>query len=159
MAINYVQLKAEIENDPQTYGYAAFLAAGEPENIAAALNKLRDGTDGEAAVSVRRTDITPVELLEALDTRDISNSTNTLVGAYLQALLVQPTIRLTNANGNANRIKDNLDRIITNGQNSQTRFNALAVRVGSRAEQLFGAGTVISTADVGQALNPPAFKA
>ena len=159
MAINYTQLAAEINNDPQTYGYQAWVTAGEPEKVAEALNKLRDGTDGETAINVRRTDITPVELLEALDTRDISTSTNTLVGAYLQALLVLPTIRLTNANGNANRIKDNLDRIITNGQNSQTRFNALAVRVGSRAEQLFGAGTVISTADVGLALNPPALKA
>lgn len=159
MAINYVALKAEIQNDPQTYGYAAFVAAGEPEKVAEALNKLRDGTDGETAISVRRTDITPVELLEALDSRDIAASTSTLAGAYLQALLVLPAIRLTNANGNANRIKDNLDRMITNGNNSQSRFNALTVRVGSRAEQLFGAGTVISTADVGQALNPPTLKA
>lgn len=30
-------LKAEIINDPLTYGYAAWVAAHEPENVAAAL--------------------------------------------------------------------------------------------------------------------------
>jgi hypothetical protein len=44
-AVELAALKAELQTDPLTYGYAAFIAANEPENCAAALNKVRLGND------------------------------------------------------------------------------------------------------------------
>jgi hypothetical protein len=83
VAIVYSALKVEIVSDPQTYGYAAFVTAGEPENVAAALNKIRNGTDGEVAISINRAAIAPMELMEAIDIRDLN------IGGQLNATLVR----------------------------------------------------------------------
>jgi hypothetical protein len=156
MAIIYAQLKTEIQTDPQTYGYAAFITAGEPENVAAALNKVRNGTDGELAISVNRATIAPMELMEAIDIRDLNvggQLNATLCGSWLESALqsVAP-LRLRDATGVKTRVRQNIDRILADTQGSQTRFDAVAVRFGSRAEQLFGEGTVITSADIATAL-------
>jgi len=152
MAINYVALKAELQTDPLTYGYAAAITGGDDITLAGLLNKMRDGTDGEAAILVRRRDISPNELMEAIDTRDLKASPTVLEGSYLESVLQREQITLSDDAGVDSRTKDNLDRLITNTNGSQTRLNALARRNGSRAEQLFGIETRISTDDIATAL-------
>lgn len=154
-AAQLAQLKTEINTDPQTYGYAAWVAASEPENVAAALNKVRDGTDGEAAILVRRLDVSAIELLEAVDTRDFIASPNSLQAAWFESVTQNATVRLANPDGTQNRVKNNLDRVLNDTQGSQTRLNALARRNGSRAEQLFGTGATVSVSDVQAALALP----
>ena len=148
----YATLRTEIQTDPLAYGYAAFLAAHEPENVAAALNKVRDGTDGKPQIQVRRIDVAAIEVLEAVDTRDFVASPNALQASWFESITQNSTIRLANPDGTQNRIKNNLDRILNDTQGSQTRLNALAKRNGSRAEKLFGPGTVVSISDVMTAL-------
>lgn len=152
MALDYGALKTEIQTDPLGYGYAGYLAAHEPENVAAALNKVRDGTDGKPTIQVRRLDVAAIEVLEAVDTRDFVASPNALQASWFESITQNATIRLANTDGTQNRIKNNLDRILNDTQGSQTRLNALAKRNGSRAEQLFGPGAVVTTADVAAAL-------
>lgn len=154
MAIDYVALKAEIQNDPQTYGYAAWVAAAEPEKVAGALNKVRDGTDGEAAITIRRPDISAAEVLEAVDNRDFSANPHPLHVAWFQSVTQLPTIRLIHDNGTDTRALGNIRRLLENPgtQGSRDRITAIANRNGSRAEQLFGAGTVVSIQDVATAL-------
>lgn len=152
MPIDDVALKAELQNDPQTYDYAALIASGDDTGLAALLNKIRDGTDGEAAILVRRRDVAPDELMEAIDTRDFKANPSVLEGSYLESVLQFRAITLSDDAGADTRTKDNLDRLILNTNSSQTRLNALARRNGSRAEQLFGVDTTVSSDDIARAL-------
>jgi hypothetical protein len=154
MAVNLPVLKNELLTDPLTYGYAAFIAANEPESCAAALNKIRLGNDGEAAITINRDNISSQELLEAIDTRDFGAPGGAAV-AWFQSVTRLDTLRLFDTAGNPTRVRANLDRMINNAQGSQTRLDALAVRPGSRAEVLFGPGTVVSISDVVAALALP----
>jgi hypothetical protein len=152
-------LKNEITNDPQTYGYAGWVAASEPENIAAALNKVRTGNDGEAAITVRRSDIGPDEVLEVIDNRDFiaSASLNPAHVSWFESVTQLPRIRLVKDDGSDTRVLGNLRRLLENpgAQGSRARLALVADRNGSRAEQLWGAGTVVSTQDVAMALQLP----
>jgi hypothetical protein len=75
--------------------------------------------------------------------------------AWFQSVTRLDTLRLFDTAGNPTRVRANLDRMINNAQGSQTRLDALAVRPGSRAEVLFGPGTVVSISDVVAALALP----
>lgn len=145
-------LKAELTLDPLTYGYMVAWGASEPEVVAALINKVRDGTDGEAAITINRGDVDPREILEAIDVRDFIASPNALATAWFQSVTQLPLIRLANTDGTKSVTRQNLDRAVTNGQGSQGRLDAIAVRRGSRAEQLFGADTLISVQDVTTAM-------
>lgn len=148
----YTALRTEIQTDPQTYGYAAYVTAGNDEGVAALLNKVRDGTDGEAAITVRRRDVAPLEILEAIDIRDFTASPGTLSASWFESITQYPTVRLANDDGSQTRVKNNLDRVLADTQGSQTRLNAIARRNGSRAEQLFRTGVVVTYYDVARAL-------
>ena len=152
MAINYTALKNELQNDPQTYGYAADIAAGNDVALAEKLNKVRDGTDGEAAILVKRADISPVEVLEVVDTRDFKANPSILEGSWFESITQYEMVRLLNEDGSNTRVRANLNRLITDTNGSQTRLNAISNRNGSRAEQLFGSGTRLTTDDISRAL-------
>jgi hypothetical protein len=64
MAINYTQLKAELNTDPNAYGYAPFIASGGDQNLADMLNLPR------AAIVMPRPDVSPLEILEAIKVTD-----------------------------------------------------------------------------------------
>lgn len=133
------QLKDELTNDPTGLGYAS-----KPDNqCSAAINALN------AAISINRADIAPAELLEAIDIRDFNANATTPACSWFESVTQAPRIRLRNDNATATRIRSNLNRMLDDAQGSQTRFNALQVRQGSRAEQLWGAGTVVTDADIG----------
>lgn len=156
MPINYTALAAEINTDPLGYGYAAQVAAGSDVGVADLLNQVRAGGDGFPTITVRRADITPSEVLEAIDTRDLKASPTVLEGSWLESITQQRTMRLLNDDGSNTRVLANLRRLVNDTNGSQTRVNAIANRNGSRAEQLFGTGTYVDPQDVARALRPQA---
>src|SRR3990167_8024734 len=125
MAIDYIVLKNEILTDPLTYGYAAFVAAGEPENVAAALNKLRDGTDGETAITVRKADVASKDIWEAIAIADFpalpANPNATALSterrslSWLEGLANIPLVRLLNDDGTDTPVVVNLTGIFLVG--------------------------------------------
>lgn len=151
MPLTPAALKAEITTDPLIYGYGPLFEAGSDGAVADLLNKLRDGTDGEAAISVKRPDISPVEILEVIDTRDLKASPTILEGSWFESITQYQSVRFVNEDGSNTRVRSNLNRLVVDTNGSQTRLNAIANRVGSRAEQLFGVGIAVSADDVSRA--------
>jgi hypothetical protein len=64
-------------------------------------------------------------------------------------------IRLLNDDGSNTPVIANLQGIFPAGSPTRNRLIALAVRNGSRAEQLFGTNVVVSSGDVAAALALP----
>lgn len=160
MAVTIPELASEIDADPLAYGYASYVASGNDQGVADLLNKARTGADGKPAISIKRPDCTPEEVMEAIDVRDFPASPTgvnnvTLAGSYLESVMQFPRIRLQADAGGKTLIRRNLDRLVADTQGSQARLDAVAVRVGSRAEQLFGSGVAVSTNHVAAALGRP----
>lgn len=123
-------LKAEIANDPTALGYAVMT----DEQIAAALNLVR------ATITFKRKDVSQIELLECIDTRDLKANPTVLEGSWLESVLQFPSVRLANDDNIVTRVRQNLNRLVNDTNGTQTRLNALALRTGSRAEQVLGQG-------------------
>lgn len=152
MPINIAALKSEITNDPNGYGWAAIRVTGDTQALTTALNLYRDGTNGGPSISVKRRDINPQEVLEAVDTRDFKASPSALEASWFESITQYPTIRLVAEDGTDTRIMSNFKRVLQNTNGSQTRVVALGMRAGSRIEQLFGTDMVASIDDVRAAL-------
>lgn len=146
MAFTLQQLKNELTTDPTSLGYV-----GQPDNVCTGIINL-----ARAGITINRADITPQELLEAIDIRDF-NATNATVPAcaWFESLTQMKSIRLRNDDNTTTRSRTNLNRMLDDTQGSQTRFTTLQTRQGSRAEQLWGRDTVITDADIGAARNLP----
>ncbi len=147
--IDYSALKNEIATDLKALGYAALVASGNDQGIADLLN----ATTGSGAATVGLTSLTKDEFvlgfapaiytnLSTLSTtkqqqwRDILNIINGATAVDLSTSNVQALL----AQG------------VSDGLITQAEINAVTQKTGSRAEFLFGAGTVISNSDVSFAL-------
>ena len=144
------QLKVELQTDPRSYGYAADLASGNDAGLVAKLNLARAG------ISIRRPDCDPAEILEAIDIRDFAASpagvtNNTFAASWFESITQFQRVRLANANGTKTQVRKNIDRMVADTQGSQTRLDAVAVRPGSRSEELFGVGVQVTDDDVSKA--------
>lgn len=146
MAIDYAALKVEIQTDPNGYGYAEPLSYRIDWQVAELLNHVRP------TISVPRPDVTPLEILEAINVQDFISNANVLYASWFESLTQFPSVRVLKENGTDARVMTNLQKLLSNGSASETRVRALASRTGSRAEQLFGVGTVIQAEDIGRAL-------
>lgn len=154
--MDYAILRNELLTDPNGYGYDAWIAAGEPENCAAALNLPR------ASIPIRRADISSQEVIEAIDVTDfpaLSGTPNSTqlsrerqYLAWLSGVMAVPSVRLLNDDGTDTPVVANLRAMFPQGTATRNRLIALASRDGSRSEQLFGSGVTISAQDVGTAL-------
>jgi len=163
MAIDHVALKSELINDPATLGYAPFFAAGNDTGLTNILNFNRDGVTAcpenavvGAAISIKRPDVSPSEILEAIDIRDFPASPAAvanipLAQSWLESVTQFASIRFTKEDGTKTTARKNIDRLVGNGNLSQDRLDAIATRFGSRAEQLFGAGTSVTLQDIATA--------
>ena len=139
-------LHTELINDPNNYGYAPYVNSANDIVLANMLNLVR------AEITVKNMWIQSSDVLEAIDSRDFNASPNIAHVAWFEAALNQGQIRLLEADGVTDtRALGNIKRIIGNTQNSTTRINAVANKLGSRAEQLLGVGTILSSNDVGSA--------
>jgi hypothetical protein len=161
MAVNLAALKTEIQTDPLTYGYAPLVAANRPGAVAELLSRIRDGTDGEAAITVRRADISSQEIVQAIDVADYTALPGSPTAAQLSAerrylawltlIAAAPTVRLLADDGSNTPVVANLLAMFP-ASGTRTRLLALASRFGSRSEQLFGTGTLVTSTDVIEAL-------
>lgn len=150
-------LKAELLTDPTALGYAPSRTAGDDVTLASVINAAR------AAITIRRADITPTELVNVIDVADYTAlpasptvaqlSTERRLLAWLSgAMAASGAIRLLNDDGTNAPAVANLQAMFPAGSGTRTRILALAVRQGSRAEQLFGVGTTIAPLIIAQAL-------
>lgn len=140
------QLRDEIDNDPVALGYAPLVAAGDYLGIVAKLNSTRAGVG-----VVWRTNMTGAEVLGSLVWSEISSlSTNNWLA--LQSLLIPSTpIDASNA-----RIRAIFGGLFPAGTFPQTNANLVAMgQKGNptRAEELWGFGTIVSEQDVANAVN------
>ena len=150
MAIDYTQLTAltaEIQSDPNAYGYAAFVAEGNDQGIADLLNLRRDGVSAPgAAITVYRNDVRKAEIIGAFVVTDydaLTAARRDLVGAILQLDVVDATDAT---------LRSNLAAVFAAGTTTRANLVAMAQRAGSRAEALFGTGAFIAHQDVARAL-------
>lgn len=142
MAIDYAALKTELQTDPQTMGYAPLIADGSDNQLAALLNALT----GPGAGAVDRDILPAYEIVDAV----VQAEYDPLTAAQKQQLLLitgagQVNIRATNT-------RAALAAMFGPGTTTRANMLALQTRTGSRAEVLFGIGTVITADDVAIAL-------
>jgi hypothetical protein len=156
MAINYATLKTELQTDPRGYGYAEHLTTGNDAALAGMLNTVRDGTNG-TAITIRRPTVGRFEILDAIDVRDfpatpgqVNNAT--LAASWFESITQADTVRLANPDGSKTQTRKNIDRLVGDTNGSQTRLDAVAIKNGSRAEELFGALVTVSSDDIAKAL-------
>ena len=146
MAINYAVLETELTTDPNGYGYAPLVAAGADAVLADMLNEVRP------SITVRRIDVSPNEVLEAIDVRDFVANPNAGWVAWFESVTQLRTMRLLLDDGSNTRVRSNLNRLLGDTNGSMTRVQTISQRTGSRAEQLFGPGTVLAHGDISRAL-------
>jgi hypothetical protein len=165
MAIDPAALKAEITTDPTALGLPALVATAEggtsaagtrDADVAALLNLPR------ASIQVKRSDIAPREICNAINVADYTAlpatptnaqlSTERRYLAWMTGLMAVPSVRLQNDDGTDAPAVTNLKAMFAAGTGTLTRLQALQTRNGSRVEQLFGVGTFAALADVSLAL-------
>lgn len=144
MPINYTALKSELQNDPAALGYALHVASGNDSALADLINAPKVG------VVMRNEFISSADILEAIDSRDFETTPLAAHVAWFQAEMVQGRLRLVELDGTNTRALGNIKRLLLNAdpQGSEARLNVIADRLGSRAEELFGRNTVVSSTDI-----------
>jgi hypothetical protein len=152
MAMTGQALRAEIETDPRSYSYAPTADGSRDQPIADLLNLPRTGSNGGPAITIRRSDLTRQEVLEAIDVRDFISNANALQASYFESVTQSDNIRLIRDDGSDTTLLANMVRAVNNTNGSQTRLRAMAVRAGSRAEELWGRDTFVTNVDVALAL-------
>jgi hypothetical protein len=144
MGIDYYILKQELLTDPASLGYAARLEVGDHSSCAAILNEVR------STISVPRASIDTAQVIDGIGINDLPDTATALQIAWLNGLLNLPSIKLLKSNGTDSRSLTNLLGLLTG--NSADRVRTMAIKTGSRMEELFGDGTVASHTDIAQAL-------
>lgn len=139
MPINFAQLKIEIETDPSLRGYAAHLTTGSDHKTTDLLNALTTST-------VERDIVSAHEVYEAILPAEWAALTS-VEKQRVQTLLGMGQVNLKGSNTRAS-----LGAVFITGTTTRGNLLALQTRVCSRAEQLFGTGTVITPEEVAKAL-------
>src|SRR5437588_11027519 len=142
MSINYTTLANEINGDPLSLGYVTPKVNGNDQAVANLLNALT----GPGAASIFRNDIQAKEIINAIVAADFAALT-ALQLQKLQVMTAQGVLDATVAN-----IRTIFLAIFSGMTNTVNALTTLASRTGSRAEVLFGTGTVITPTDVSFAL-------
>lgn len=155
-AAQLVQLKTELQTDPTAIGYATDLANRTDHKLAEAVNLVR------LSITVKRKDVSARELYEAIEVTDYTALPGSPTAAQLSAerrylgwltgLIALDRVRLQNDDNTVTPVGANLQAMFAGGTGTRTRITALMTRTGSRAEQLFGVGTVVTVDDVSTAL-------
>jgi len=138
--MDFAALKAEVQTDPVGLGYAIHLASGSLSPIVALLTAARAG------VTVFRGVIPAYEVINATVTAEWTTLTAAEKQRY-QTITGAGQVDTANANVRAAFLA-----MFAAGTATRTALVALASRPGSRAEELWGAGVVVSAEDVARAL-------
>ena len=155
MAIDRITLKNEILNGPLKSELAPLVAAQDYQGIASVLNR-RDAVTvivpGSSFNHRELMDVMdPVMAASILDKLEAAAATNSVVKWVLYSIKGDAGIDLSRPNARAQ-----IDALVAAGvltASEAAALKALAERQGSRAELLFGIGTVVTAEDVSHALN------
>lgn len=150
--IDLTALRAELTTDPQAVGYAAHYAAGDDYTLAQMLN----ATTGAGAASVPLIAISRGAFLRSVipGTDRLAAGLDSDGAALTSATITKWTYRFNAARGGDETIALDaamlgmLGQMVTDKIMTQAEIDAFTTRTGSRAEVLFGAGTVIAVDDV-----------
>lgn len=145
-AFTPAQLAAEINGDPAAIGYATKVAAKDDAGVAALLNT-------PTATDVFRNDIGMNEVVNAIPAADFITLTQLQVSKL--SLMFQSTPTIDGTSSNIRTILGSAvaaTGLFATLPNTIAALTALAKRKGTRAEVLWGIGTVIGQADVSFAL-------
>lgn len=141
MAMTLAALRAEIDTDPETLGYATLLAQSNgPEAVAAKLNEL--GASGETLFK----SYVPVEDMLA----EIVYTDYTALTAAAKTALDQ-FFRGSKVKTGSTNMRTTLAALFPVSA-TRTALIALASRSASRAEALWGEGTTVSAQSVAMAM-------
>lgn len=131
-------LATEINTDPVTLGYAPAKVAGSASQIAALLNS----TYG-AVTTVYRKNIPAGEILSGIVWAEVSAFTAARIAA-IQLMLSTGTV-----DGSSQNIRDFFAGALTGANTSKSNLDTISkVAKPTRAEELWGAGTVVSASDI-----------
>ena len=133
-------LKNELTIDPAALGYAAMIAAGNHNALATTLNLVRAG------IAINRTIVPAYEIINATDAAEWTSATAAEKQRY-QTIVGAGQVDLSNAN-----VRAMFQAMFGAGTTTRAALMALLTRTGSRGEQLFGAGTVVTHVDILEAL-------
>jgi hypothetical protein len=137
--IDQAKLKKEITSDSR---YAPHIAIGSDSGVADLLNEV------DAAIQIPVTFISREQILAAMDYAEyeaLDEIARALLTEYLR-----PAVRGSAPVDN----RAHLSGIFANSPKTLATIEALYSRPGSRAEELFGAGVVVSHLDIADVLNP-----
>jgi hypothetical protein len=137
MAIDLAALKKELDADPR---YSPWLDAGDDSAVAAELNRKDD------SIQIVHEFLTPAEIQNALDF-DEYDALNAGAQALLLEIMKPPT-------GETPKNRNLLAGMFRSSPKTRANLEALFTRAGSKAEELFGAGAVVSHEHVGKVLAP-----
>lgn len=138
MALNYQQLKTELQTDPLALGYAPLLAAGNQAGIADLLNGVRAG------IGIDRLTVPAWEVFDAIVPAEWA-ALSAQEKQRIQLILSMGTVSVKGANTRSAFLA-----VFAAGTATRANLAALKTRPGSRAEQLFSQS--ISPADIAQAM-------
>lgn len=147
MPMDHAALKAEIEADPKGLGYAAKVRAGDDAGLAGLLN----ARTGPGAGPVALASVSRDEFLRALRPAYLKLPTKDDPTQAKWDRILAPINSGGPVTVDATTV-DLLAAAVSDGILTAPEAEAAWHRVGSRAEVLFGAGTVASNTDISFAL-------
>jgi hypothetical protein len=137
--MDYLQLKNEFVNDPKGYGYAEAWSSGQDWKLADLINQVHD------TIKITRDTVSTYEIFDAIvpDEWDALTATEK---SRIQLILSMGQVSLKGANTRAA-----LSKAFGAGTTTRSNLIAMMTRPGSRAEELFGAGVVVTWDDIAMA--------
>jgi hypothetical protein len=144
VAIDYAALKTELQTDPDSVGYAAPLAAGQMNALADLLNAI-PSSGASAPYTVND------PLVDSGDARGVIPDSE-LTGATAAEQQVLEFYFGGEQVSNTSEVRTFVQGVSSFSAGTKSALNALTQREGSRAEELYGAGTTISKGDIHKAL-------
>jgi hypothetical protein len=147
VTIDRTQLNAEIKADPRAYGYATHVATGADTLVAALLNTKR-------AEIVVATSAIPVGAAAMVMDKDEFSLLTQMQLLQLQVILGAVSLSggaVIPGSAPAHVIKDTIFPAASFPK-TNAAFTSLETRSGSRAEELFGTGAIVTSDDVAKAL-------
>ena len=155
MAINPITFKTELTTDPAKLGYSGLVFRGDHTGLASIVNFRRDGSTPcpvnnivGSGITIFRNDISPREIINAIQPNDF-NAAQQIQISKLNLLFLALPIDAT-----LSGVRANFQNIFSGSATMLSgHLTAIAIRNGSRGEQLFGTGISVTQGDIASALN------
>jgi hypothetical protein len=140
-------LATELKTDPANLGYASFVTSGNDTQLAQLINATTFGTLPHSPIS-------GTELLSSILPSDLNNLTTLQLQSFWGMVGGTGGTGIAVGDSNWQAYLTGMFTALTS-PNSHTAITGLATQPASRAEVLWGVGTVISISQIGQALLLP----